>query len=127
MLEETHPSSTRTQILDRETDSRRIEKTHTQTDRQTGRVRGEGDHKKKRDMRRGRDDPHTLIYNPSACRWKDGNKEGGEKRETNGGQGRKNERTRVGAYKTNPRPARDWHLVTVTSSSRPRHTRQTHR
>lgn len=63
-------------------------------------------------MRRGSDDPPTPTPSftpPSTCRWNDGNKEvgveGGENREMNRGQRRKNERTGVGAYKTKPRPA----------------------
>lgn len=79
----------------------RIEK----TDKQKGRVRGGGRKKKKRYEERPATTPTPSFTPPSACRWNDGNKEGGENRETNRGQRRKNERTGVGAYKTNPRPS----------------------
>lgn len=111
LLEETHPSSTRIQILNRKVDSRTLE-------RQTNRKM----EIKKRYEERPRRPPAPSFTPPSACRWNDRNKE-----EMNRGQRRKNERTGVGFYKTNPHPVCDWHLVTVTSSSRLCHTRQTHR
>lgn len=99
---------------DRETDSRGLKR---QTNRKV--EWGGREKEKKRYEERPATTPTPSFTPPSACRWNDGNKEGGENRETNRGQRRKNERTGVGAYKTNPRPARDWHLVTMTSSSRP--------
>lgn len=101
---------------------RRIEK----TDQQKGRVVGGG---KKRYEENQRRPPLPHLHPHQHAGGMMGIKRGWKQRDEQRTE-KKNEKTGVAAYKTTPprpHPARDWHLVTVTSSSRRRHTRQTHR
>lgn len=116
-VDRTHPSSTRIQILIRKIKSKRWSRW---TDRQTGRETAR--------WREAMTNPHPLIYVSPHPHQPAGGRTG-MRRRWKGGMNRekKNWKDRVGLHKTNPRPACDWHLVTVTSSYRLCHTQQTHK
>lgn len=119
LVETTHPSSTRIQILIRKIDSTgESGLTHRQTDREKGRWRA------------ARTGPHPLIY-VSALPHQQAGGLTGIKRRCKGGMNRGEERKMKGrswlSWKTNRRPVCDWHLVIVTSSSCLCHTQQTHK
>lgn len=94
----------------------RIEK----TDKQKGRVRGEGG-KKKKDMRRGlRRPPLPHLHPHQHAGGMMGIKRGVKtERRTEDRGGKMKGRESALTKQTPTPPARDWHLVTVTSSSRP--------